>query len=230
MRGLSALILVVGLFGGLAAPAQAETAEPRSITATGTGSIEVAPDMATLSIGVTTQGDTAASALSANNAAVEAVMTRLASAGIEARDMQTSNLYLNPNWAGYDTGAPTISGYVASNMLTVTVRDLGKLGAVLDQAVSDGANTLNGITFGLSDPVPVMDEARKEAVADARARAELLATAAGVTLGGILTITETLPGAMPYPMYDMEASAPVPIAGGELGLSASVTIQYEISN
>jgi len=156
-------------------------------------------------------------------------MARLASAGIEERDMQTSNLYLNPNWSGYDTGTPVISGYIASNMLTITVRDLDKLGAVLDSAVTDGANTLNGVTFGLADPAPVLDEARKEAVADARARAELLATAAGMKIGKIVSITESTVGDYPYPMYDMAAAAPVPVAGGELGLSASVTIQYELS-
>lgn len=223
MRVLSALILAVTLAG----PALAETSMVASIHATGTGTVEIKPDIATLSIGVTTQGDTAATALSANSAAIEAVMMRLASNGIDARDMQTSNLYLNPNWTGYDTGSPVISGYVASNMLTITVRDLDQLGAVLDSAVSDGANTLNGVTFGLADPAPVLDEARKEAVADARKRAELLATAAGMKLGRILTISEALPDPMAYPMYD--AAAAVPVAGGELGLSASVTIQYEIS-
>jgi uncharacterized protein len=230
MRIVSPLCLITALsLPTLSLPALAEGANPPTVSATGTGTVEVKPDIATLSVGVTTQGDTAAGALSANSAAIEAVMTRLAEAGIEARDMQTSNLYLNPNWAGYETGTPVISGYVASNMLTITLRNLDMLGAVLDKSISDGANTLNGVTFGLADPNPVLDEARKEAVADARARAELLATAAGMKLGRILTITESVPGDMGYPMYDMAASAPVPVAGGELGLSASVTIMYEIS-
>ncbi len=225
MRVLSALFLSAAL----ALPALADTAATPSVFATGTGTVEVKPDIATVSIGVTTQGDTAAGSLKANSDAIAAVMARLASAGIEERDMQTSNLYLNPNWSGYDTGTPVISGYIASNMLTITVRDLDKLGAVLDSAVTDGANTLNGVTFGLADPAPVLDEARKEAVADARARAELLATAAGMKIGKIVSITESTVGDYPYPMYDMAAAAPVPVAGGELGLSASVTIQYELS-
>lgn len=224
MRVLSALVLSAAL----SLPALAESTSVPSVYATGTGTVEVQPDMASLSIGVTTQGDTAAAALTANSEAVAAIMVRLKAAGIEDRDMQTSNLYLNPNWAGYDTGTPVISGYIASNMLTVNVRAMDKLGAVLDSAVSDGANTLNGVTFGVADPGPVLDEARKEAVADARARAELLATAAGMKLGKIISITEGTPDPMAYPMYDA-ASTPVPMAGGELGLSASVTIQYEIS-
>ncbi len=228
MRTLSALILSAGL--ALPLPALAQEVPPPMITVTGTGVVEAIPDIATLSIGVTTQGETAAVALTANTAALEAVMARLTAAGIEPRDMQTSNLSLNPNWTGYDSSTPTISGYVAANILTIRVRKLDGIGAVLDAAVADGANTLNGLTFGLADPKPAMDEARKEAVADARARAELLAAAAGVTLGRVVSISEAVPGFDPQPMFRAEASAAaVPVAGGELGLSANVTIFFEIA-
>jgi uncharacterized protein len=118
---------------------------------------------------------------------------------------------------------------VASNILTIRLRQLDGLGAVLDAAVADGANTLNGLTFGLADPKPALDEARKEAVADARARAELLAAAAGVKLGRVISISEGVVPTDPAPMFRAEASAaPVPVAGGEVGLSASVTIFYQI--
>jgi uncharacterized protein len=230
MRALAVLLLSATLTMPLSV--RAEEAQPPMITVTGTGTVEAAPDIATLSIGVTSQGDTAAAALSANSAALEAVMARLTAAGIEARDMQTSNLSINPNWTGYDSASvtgPVISGYVATNMLTIRVRQLDGLGAVLDAAVADGANTLNGLSFGLADPEPALNEARKEAVADARARAELLATAAGVKLGGILSISETQAYSEPVPMFRADASAaPVPVAGGELGLSANVTILYKI--
>ena len=230
MRILSALMLTASL--ALPLPALAEDAMPPMITVTGTGTVEAVPDIATLSIGVTTQGETAAEALSANSAALDAVMARLTAAGIEARDMQTSNLSLNPNWTGYDSSSvsgPTIAGYVASNMLTIRVRALDGLGAVLDAAVADGANTLNGLTFGLADPEPVLNAARQEAVAEARARADLLATAAGVKLGRVLSISEGAAPTDPVPMFRAEASAaPVPVAGGELGLSANVTIFYQI--
>ena len=230
MRALAVLLLSATLTMPLSV--RAEEAQPPMITVTGTGTVEAAPDIATLSIGVTSQGDTAAAALSANSTALEAVMARLTAAGIEARDMQTSNLSINPNWTGYDSASvtgPVISGYVATNMLTIRVRQLDGLGAVLDAAVADGANTLNGLSFGLADPEPALNEARKEAVADARARAELLATAAGVKLGGILSISETQAYSEPVPMFRADASAaPVPVAGGELGLSANVTILYKI--
>jgi hypothetical protein len=230
MRAITALLLTASL--ALPLPALADDALPPMITVTGTGTVEAVPDIATLSIGVTTQGESAAEALSANSAALDAVMARLTAAGVAAPDMQTSNLSLNPNWTGYDSSSitgPTIAGYVASNILTIRLRQLDGLGAVLDAAVADGANTLNGLTFGLADPKPVLDEARKEAVADARARAELLATAAGVTLGRVISISEGVAPSDPAPMFRAEASAaPVPVAGGEVGLSASVTIFYQI--
>jgi uncharacterized protein len=230
MRVLSALILSTALALPVAAPALADGDVTRTISVTGTGTIEAAPDMATLMIGVTTQGTSAAEALAENSKATEAVIARLTASGVEARDMQTSNLSINPNWTGYDSSTPTISGYVASNMLTVRVRVLETTGAVLDAAVADGANTLNGMTFGLADPEPAYNEARKEAVADARAKAELLAMAAGVKLGQVVSISDA--GAMtdPAPMYrDAVAASPVPVQGGELGLIANVAVTWQIA-
>ncbi|WP_333815073.1 SIMPL domain-containing protein [Tabrizicola sp.] len=230
MRVLSALILSTALALPLATTALADDFN-RSISVTGTGTVEAAPDMATLMIGVTTQGKTAAEALAENSKATEAVIARLTASGVAARDMQTSNLSINPNWTGYDSSTPTISGYVASNMLTVRVRALDSTGAVLDAAVADGANTLNGMTFGLADPEPAYKDARKEAVADARAKAELLATAAGVKLGKILSISDA--GAMtdPAPMYrDAVSASAAPVVGGELGLVANVSVTWEIAD
>jgi uncharacterized protein YggE len=230
MPALSALIVSAALALPLAVPVLAEAEVSRTISVTGTGTVDAAPDMATLMIGVTTQGSTAAEALAANSTATDAVIARLAASGIEPRDMQTSNLSINPNWTGYDSSTPTISGYVASNMLTVQVRALDTTGAVLDAAVADGANTLNGMTFGLADPEPSYNEARTEAVADARARAELLARAAGVKLGAIVSITDV--GAMtdPAPMYrEAAASSAVPVVGGALALVANVAITWEIA-
>lgn len=214
----------------LAAPAFAE--ENATITVTGEGSIEGAPDMAVLSLGVTTEGKTAADAMAANTASLSAVLSRLTSAGIEARDVQTSNLSLNPNWTGYESGAsPKISGYTASNQVMVRVRDLPKLGAVLDAAISDGANTLNGLSFGLSNPKPAMDDARKEAVGDAKAKATLLVEAAGAKLGKIISISENGGYLQPAPMFRAAADAaeaPVPVQGGEVATTATVTIVFEI--
>jgi uncharacterized protein len=226
MRVLNSLILSTGLALCLAQGAWAETL--RTITVTGEGIVETAPDQATISLGVTTNADTAVAALAANSAAMTTMMEQLKAAGVAAADLQTANLSLSPNWSGYDSSStPSIAGYVASNMLNVRVRDLDALGTILDAAVSDGANTMNGITFGLAEPNPVMNEARSRAVADATSRATVLAMAAGATLGPIVTITEggTFPG--PAPMFRAEASA-VPVASGELAMTASVTVTFEI--
>lgn len=229
MKSFTAATLAIALALPLAAPALAQEAMPPMINVTGTGTVEAAPDIATLMIGVTTQGDTAAAALAANTAALEAVLARLTTAGVAPGDMQTSNLSLNPNWTGYENNNPVISSYIASNMLTITIRNLDTLGAVLDASVADGANTLNGLTFAVADPKPLLDEARKEAVADARAKATLLAEAAGVKLGKIVSIAESSAFEPPLPMYKAElAAAPVPVVGGEVGMSASVTIFYEL--
>jgi len=216
-------------------PAKAEVAAatvPAMITVTGEASVEARPDVATLSLGVTTQGTTAAEAMASNSAQLAAVLTRLRAAGIAERDLQTSNLSLNPNWVGYDSNStPTISGYTANNMLTVRVRALDTLGGVLDAAITDGANTLNGLTFELSEPRPKMDEARVAAVADAMARARLLVEAAGAKLGAVVSITEGGGFMNPTPMFRKdEASAPVPVAAGEIGVTSSVTMVFQITD
>jgi uncharacterized protein YggE len=227
MRLAKALTLSAILALPLAVPAMAEVPQPM-ITVTGTGTVQAAPDLATLMIGVTTDGATAAEALAANSASVEAVIARLTASGIEPRDMQTSNLSINPNWTSNDSGSSSVSGYVATNLLTVRVRKLDGLGAVLDASVAEGANTLNGLTFGLAAPEPALNEARKAAVADARAKAELLVAAAGLKLGRIVTISENGAWTDPQPMFRASAAA-VPVAGGELGLTANVTVQYEMT-
>jgi uncharacterized protein len=227
MRVLKALMISAALTLPMGPAAWAQAL----ITVTGEATVQSAPDMATVMLGVTTNGATAAEAMTANNAALAAVFDRLKVSGIEERDLQTSNLSVNPNWTGYDgTSTPTINGYTATNMLNVRVRDLAKVGEVLDASIADGANTLNGITFEVSNPRPVQDEARKSAVKDARARAELLAEAAGVQLGRVMSISEQSGYGGPMPMFRAEAdsAAGVPIASGQVGLGATVTISYEI--
>lgn len=233
MSLLSRPVLAATLALGLAAPAvvRAEPVVP-TITVSGEGRVDAAPDMATINLGVTTQARTASEALAANSASLTTVLDNLRAAGIEARDIQTTGLSVNPSWQ-YDQsgGNGRITGYVATNGVTVRVRALDTLGGVLDAAVKDGANTLNGIEFGLAEPGPAMDEARTRAVGDARRRAELLTAAAGVKLGRIVTISEGGGYAPPMPMYRAEAAsaAPVPVAAGEITASASVTVVWELA-
>lgn len=226
MRLLIPCAVVAALLWPLAAVAEGSG----TLTVTGMATVNAVPDQATLSLGVTTTAQTAAAAMAANNEAASAVIARLIAAKVADRDMQTTGLSLSPNWVMNAEGtAQEIKGYTASSMLTVRIAALETAGSVLDAAVTDGANTLNGLTFGLADPRPVEDEARKAAVADALARAQVLAQAAGESLGPIVSITEGGGGQQPMPMlYKAAADSAVPLAAGEVGVSAEVTIVWQL--
>jgi len=226
-KALAALLAVQ--LSALPALAQAPAAR---ITVTAEGRVDSAPDMATITLGVQTQGRTAAEALAANSAQLATVLGRLKAGGIAARDLQTSGLSLGPQMDYSRQGQPPrVIGYEASNMLTVRVRNLDLLGGVLDQAVSDGANTFHGLAFGLSDPTAALDTARVQAVGEARRKAAMMAGAAGAQLGAVLDMAEQGGGIDPRPMYRgavaMEAS-PVPVQGGEVSLSVSVTVTWSL--
>ena len=226
MRLLIPCAVVAALLWPLAAVAEGSG----TLTVTGMATVNAVPDQATLSLGVTTTGETAAAAMAANNDAASAVIARLIAAKVADRDMQTTGVSLNPNWVmNADGTGQVIQGYIASSMLTVRIAALETAGSVLDAAVTDGANTLNGLTFGLANPRPIEDDARKAAVADALARAQVLAQAAGESLGPILSITEGGGGQQPMPMlYKAAADSAVPLAAGEVGVSAEVTIVWQL--
>ncbi len=226
------LLLALGLM--LAPPASAQPAPPapRTLQVSGAGEAAAAPDMATVSVGVTSTARRAGDALAANSAAMQGVLDLIRAEGVADRDVQTSQFSLSPMWR--DTSGsgsqPGIDGYQVYNLVTVRLRDLPRLGALLDTLTREGANQINGIEFGLSDPRPLLDAARRAAVTDAVARARLYAEAAGVTLGPILSISEG-GGYMPMPGAAMRAEAaasPVPVAGGETGVNAQVSLVYEI--
>lgn len=229
MRIIGILLAVM-----LATPVWADT-QLRQITVTGQGAIETAPDMATITVGVTTEAKTAVDALEKNSTSTSAVLDRLNALGIDLRDLQTRNLSLSPRWTSRSSSvdAPSeISGFVATNSITVRVRDLPKLGDVLDAVVRDGANTFHGLSFGLQEPRSATDEARKQAVADAIAKATLYAQAAGVALGDVLSISEDRAAAQPFGGVEMVrmASDVVPVAEGELTIGASVTMIFAIAD
>lgn len=224
--------LILVLFSGFAAVAGAEEQAAR-LTVQGKGVIDVAPDMATIRMGVTAEAKTASEAMDRVSASTAEVLETLFKAGLEKRDVQTSDLSLHPLWSNRNSsksGPPRIEGYQARNSVTVRSRDLAALGNILDAVIESGANEFNGLSFGLQNPEPLMDKARALAVADARWRAETYANAAGVLLGPIIEIIEGGGGA-PRPMA-MERMAmmadSVPIAAGEVGISANVTIVYAL--
>lgn len=231
MRAYHSLFLMALLAQAIPATSVA-AAEPAAalITVTGEGQVEAAPDMATISLGVTTSASTAKAAMAENAGQLATVLGNLKAAGIEPRDLQTSGLSLGPNWSNSESGSK-IDGYTASNQLSVRVRNLDQLGEILDAAVEDGANTLNGVEFGLTEPGPQLDEARKRAIADARHRAELLAEAAGSALGPVVSITEggsNSPGPQ-FNSYGRAAMESMPVEAGELALSASVTVIWHLT-
>lgn len=204
------------------------------IMVTGEGRVDAAPDIVRLSLGVTTQGRRAQDAVSANNAPMQALMAALSDAGIPQEDIQTSRFSVSPMWDRSNSNAgaaPRIAGYVVSNQLSVTLRDLLRLGEILDQLIAEGGNEFNGLSFDLEESSEALAEARRRAVADARARAALYAEAAGVTLGPLQSLSEA-GAAGPGPMMMMEARAMsdgVPMAPGEISITAQVTLVYAIA-
>lgn len=205
----------------------------RVLTVSGEGEVRAAPDEALLSAGVVTNARTAAVALSDNSRAMNEVFATLKRAGIADKDMQTSDFSVNPQYATDKNGntLQDITGYQVSNTVNVRVDDLAKVGPTLDALVSSGANSVGGISFTIKNPKPLMAQARAEAVADAVARAQTLARAAGVTLGPIISITESGYSTPPRPMYRMVAMAApssTPVAGGEESVTANVSITWAI--
>ncbi|MHA6262411.1 SIMPL domain-containing protein [Arenibacterium sp. CAU 1754] len=226
-----AAALVALTFSG---PALAADDTARQITVTGEGRVEAEPDMAVITLGVTHESEAAKEAMDQTSASVATILQRLDRLGISPRDLQTQQLSLNPVWSNRpisSDGERRITGFVASNMVMVRVRDLNALGLILDAVMEDGANQFNGLQFGMQDPDPLTDEARRRAVSDAIAKASLLAEAAGVTLGPVQSISEA--GARGPVMMEMAAAARgggVPVAPGEVTLSANVSMVFEIAD
>lgn len=228
-----ALLLGAGALGAAAcAPMGPGGHHPRTSTVTvaGTGTVSAAPDMAEISTGVVTQAPTAAQALAANSQAMERLLQALAALGVAGRDIQTTNISVSPlRRQGRDGQPPEITGYEVTNQVRVKVRDLSRLGRVLDQQVGHGANLVHGIQFGRQEPAPLLDEARKRAMADARRKAELYAAAAALKVGRVVAVQEA-GGASPRSEMAprMAMSAAVPVAPGEQEIQASVTVTFTL--
>jgi uncharacterized protein YggE len=229
LGALAALIL-------LAAPAAAQQEDVvRRIVVTGTGEVRARPDIAIISAGVVVQSATASAALAENSRAMNAVLQQLRTSGLAAEDVQTSQFSVTPLYETQPperetTAPPRIVGYQVSNRVSARVREIDRLGAVLDALVSAGATNIEGPLFDIANPAQLLGEARDAAVADALARARRYAAAAGVELGEIISIEEAGSFAPPpRPMMRAEAmSADVPIAPGQTELSASVMVVFAI--
>jgi uncharacterized protein len=225
-------LLAVAIAGGMlvAAPALAQGMPPAAISVTGEATVSVPPDLAEVDGGVASEAKTAREASEANNAAMAKVLAALKGAGIDAKDLQTSRLSLQPQRPPNYTGPSAIVGYRASNHVTIRVHDVTKVANVIDTLVSAGANEIGGINFMVSQASKLLDEAREQAVADARRKAEIYAKAAGVTLGAPLSISEEGGSPGPMPLRKMAASMAVsaPVAQGEETLAVTVSVSWAI--
>jgi uncharacterized protein YggE len=225
------LALAFGIaISAIPAAVQAQGVE-KTITVIGEGTTSVVPDIALIRGGVTTQGKTAREASEANSKDMQAVIAALKEAGVAERDIQTTRLSIYPQMDPNKSGKARIVGFQATNQVNVRLHDLTKIAAALDQMIAAGANEISGISFSVTDPSKALDTARKDAVVDARRKAEIYAQAAGVRLGRAVQIQEE-GTAVPFQPRSMamRAAAPssVPVSPGEEMLRVNVSISFEL--
>jgi uncharacterized protein YggE len=219
-------LAVLALALALASPLRAQAVD-RLVTVGGEATIAVAPDTAIIRIGVTSQGKNAREASEANARQITAVLAAIKASGIDDRDIQTSRLSLQPQYDPNKSGTARLTGFQVTNQLTVRIHDIGKLPDILDRAIAAGANEMSGIEFAVSQQSRLLDQARAEAVADARRKAELYAQAAGAKLGRVLQIADESAPA-PRPLVQAMRAGAVPVAPGEQMLRVAVTVSYEL--
>jgi uncharacterized protein len=201
----------------------------RTVSVSASGSVAVEPDIAQISAGVVTEADSAKDAIGRNSAVMGKLIEGLKAAGIAAKDIQTKTLNVEPRYTQPKDGrAATISGYRVLNQVRLTVRDVKRLGEILDQAIALGANQINSIAFDVSNIETLKDEARKQAMENARRRGELYAKAAGGQLGPVLRIAEKLGDLQPVFDGRMAMRASVPIEAGTRDLEVEVHVTYAL--
>jgi uncharacterized protein YggE len=218
------------------APVAAQTVPARTLSIAGNAEVHAVPDAALVSTGVVTESETAATALKANSAALAKVVDAIRSSGVEGRDLQTSGLSLQARTYRPEkpsaTDRPRIIGYTAANEVTLRVRDLAKLGDLLDKVTAAGANRIDGIEFVVSNQEALLDEARRKAVTEAKSKADLYAQAAGFTLGKVMSLAEeSMPSPRPLARaMTAVAAAPVPVEAGEMTLSVRVRVVWSLAD
>lgn len=204
----------------------------RTVTVSASGQVAATPDIARVSSGVTTEAPSARKALSANSEAMKALIDGLKGAGIEPKDIQTSSFHVEPRYTNPREGeVAVINGYRVVNQVEIVSRKIEKLGEVLDQMVTLGANQMNGLTFEVSQAETLKDEARKTAMANALRRAKLLANAGGAEVGEVIAISEEISGGPQPFQYKMARTAmaeSVPVEQGTQMLEARVTVTWSL--
>ena len=231
---LSAVIVSPGLAPALAQSTAPGGSQDHTLSVSGTGIVYVKPDIADVSLGVTLRRNTAKDASTAAATAMQQIIAAIKAQGVKDEDIQTSSISLSPAY-DYSGNNPKLIGYDASNIVDVTVRDLTKAGPVIDAATAAGANTVNGISFRVADQSAVEAQARTAAMNDAKAKADTLAAAGGVTITGVIAISElSAPSPTPLPFVESAVGAgakdaSTPVQGGNVELTVTVTVVYGIN-
>lgn len=232
----SSMIVLAGLVLLLAAALPASAAESGNgnvskLIVQGEGKASAAPDMATIVLGVETRNASASVAAAENARLMNATVAALIKAGIKQKDIQTSTYSLTTQQQEPKAGEekPMPPEFIATNQVTVQMNDTGAVGKVLDAAVSAGSNSIQSVSFDLRNPGPEKDRALTLAIKDARRKADVAAAAAGVKLGKILEISEGYGFVSPAARSAVSFDFATPIQPGEMEVSASVTLTYEIS-
>ncbi len=208
--------------------ATTESQPVRSITVVGNGKAPAKPDIARVMVGVDRMAPTANEAADEANAGIEAIITAVKGQGVEERDIQTAYFSVYPEMDYREGGSGEVVGYRASSSLNVTVRDITKVGDILDQATTAGANNISGVNFTVDNSDPIEDQARQEAIGDAGRRANDLALLMGVSVGEVLSISEVIGAAVPYPVGREMGGGGGGIAPGELEITSQVQVTYAI--
>lgn len=225
-----ALVMMLAVSGGAAAE---EKRMERTITISASAQVAAEPDLARLNSGVTSEADTARAALDRNNEAMRKLVEGLKASGVDRKDIQTGQFNVEPRYTNPRDGKPpSINGYRVVNNVDIVVRDLKRLGEVLDQLVTLGSNQMHGLSFDVSKAETLKDEARKEAIANALRRAKLFAAASGAEVGQVLSISEDVasPPYHPRPMMASRAAVAksVPVEAGSQLLEANVTVTWAL--
>ena len=227
-------VLILGACSGNPSQVVA-TAQPpqRMINVTGSGQVYLTPDVAYINIGVHSVADTVGEALKLNNSQATAVASSLKELGVDAKDIQTNAFNVYPQQQFGPQGEVIKTSYAVDNSVFVTVRDLSKLGQILDVVVQNGANAINGITFDVLDKTKALSQVRQMAVSDARKQAQELADTAGVKLGDLISLN-VYQSSSPVPAFGgkggavANAAAPVAVSAGQMVLSMDASLVYEI--
>lgn len=231
---LSGILLIASLAACSTTPVQVSTSPNMPLlSASGTGEVYIAPDVAYINVGVHTQADTVSAALADNNTQAQNISDTLTGMGIDKKDIQTTNFTVYPMSNYGPDGTITSTYYSVDNTVYVTVRDLNKLGELLDAVVASGANTINGINFDILDKDAAVAQARDLAIQNAKAEAAAIAKSADITLGNLQSISIST-NSYPTPVYygkggaAYETAASVPVSAGQLSITVSAYLTYEI--